>query len=607
MSFQRTHHCGELRADHVDQKVVVCGWVHRRRDHGGVIFIDLRDRAGLVQAVFNPESVPPEQFAEAEKLRHEYVIQVHGTVRSRLPGMSNPNLATGDIEIYADQLVVLNEAKTPPFAIDARNDVDEALRLKYRYLDLRRSEMQATLALRHKTTKLVRDFLDSRGFWEVETPMLTKSTPEGARDFLVPSRVQPGEFYALPQSPQLFKQLLMMGGIDRYFQVARCFRDEDLRADRQPEFTQLDMEMAFVQREDILSIIEEMMVFVFERTVGAKIQLPLPRLSYADAMARYGSDKPDTRFGLEIQDVTEVVKDADFRVFAETASQGGVIRGINVIGAGERFARREIDELGELASTYGSKGLLWLVVTDEGGRGGITKFFSPGALAELTRAMDAGPGDLLVFVADESRTCAEVLGRLRLFLGEKLGLVDQNAWNLLWVVDWPLFEFDETEGRWQAAHHPFTAPIMEDLHLLTKDPKMVRAQAYDLVLNGVELGGGSIRIHRREIQEQMFAALGLTPAEAEEKFGFFLNAFDYGTPPHGGIAFGLDRWIMLLAKKNSVRDVIAFPKTASAQDLMTEAPSPAMGGQLRELHIQLTSEAERRLQGTPIAHPKRSE
>ena len=596
MSFRRTHHCGQLRADHIDQKVVVCGWVHRRRDHGGVIFIDLRDRAGLVQAVFNPEYLPPEQFAEAEKLRNEYVIQVSGIVKGRLPGMANPNLATGAIEIYADKLVVLNEAKTPPFAIDARNGVDEALRLKYRYLDLRCPNMQATLALRHRATKLMRDFLDSRGFWEIETPMLTKSTPEGARDFLVPSRVQPGEFYALPQSPQLFKQLLMMGGMDRYFQIARCFRDEDLRADRQPEFTQLDMEMAFVDRDDILDLIEDMVTFVFEGTVGAKIQLPLPRLSYADAMARYGSDKPDTRFGLEIVDVTKAVQDTSFRVFTETAAQGGAIRGINVPGAGESFARREIDELGELASSYGAKGLLWLIVTDDGGRGGITKFFDPQQLATLTCTMGANPGDLLIFVADEPMVCAEVLGRLRLFLGDKLGLIDENAWNLLWVVDWPLFEFDEAEGRFQAAHHPFTAPVMDDLHLLTTEQGKVRAQAYDLVLNGVELGGGSIRIHRREIQEQMFVALGMTPQEAEERFGFFLNAFDYGTPPHGGIAFGLDRWIMLLAKTDSIRDVIAFPKTASAQDLMTGAPSPAMDGQLRELHIELTPEVAKRFQ-----------
>ncbi|NMB25383.1 MAG: aspartate--tRNA ligase [Firmicutes bacterium] len=596
VSFRRTHHCGQLRADHIDQKVVVCGWVHRRRDHGGVIFIDLRDRAGLVQAVFNPEYLPPEQFAEAEKLRNEYVIQVSGIVKGRLPGMANPNLATGAIEIYADKLVVLNEAKTPPFAIDARNGVDEALRLKYRYLDLRCPNMQATLALRHRATKLMRDFLDSRGFWEIETPMLTKSTPEGARDFLVPSRVQPGEFYALPQSPQLFKQLLMMGGMDRYFQIARCFRDEDLRADRQPEFTQLDMEMAFVDRDDILDLIEDMVTFVFEGTVGAKIQLPLPRLSYADAMARYGSDKPDTRFGLEIVDVTKAVQDTSFRVFTETAAQGGAIRGINVPGAGESFARREIDELGELASSYGAKGLLWLIVTDDGGRGGITKFFDPQQLATLTCTMGANPGDLLIFVADEPMVCAEVLGRLRLFLGDKLGLIDENAWNLLWVVDWPLFEFDEAEGRFQAAHHPFTAPVMDDLHLLTTEQGKVRAQAYDLVLNGVELGGGSIRIHRREIQEQMFVALGMTPQEAEERFGFFLNAFDYGTPPHGGIAFGLDRWIMLLAKTDSIRDVIAFPKTASAQDLMTGAPSPAMDGQLRELHIELTPEVAKRFQ-----------
>ena len=591
MGFQRTHFCGELRAEHVGQEVVICGWVHRRRDHGGVIFIDVRDREGLVQAVFNPERLPVAEFAEAEKLRSEFVVQVFGKVHARMPGMANPNLATGDVEIYANKLVVLNEAKTPPFAVEARNGVDEALRLRYRYLDLRRPELQAALALRHKTTTLIREFCDQHGFWEIETPMLTKSTPEGARDFLVPSRVQPGEFYALPQSPQIFKQLLMMGGIDRYFQLARCFRDEDLRADRQPEFTQLDMEMAFVDREDILKLMEGLVAFVMEGTVGVKLPLPLPRMSYDEAMARYGSDKPDTRFGLEIYDLTDIVKDCGFRVFADTAAQGGVVRGINVPGAGARFARREIDELGELAENYGAKGLLWLIVTDEGSRGGISKFFEPSKLNALVEAVGAKAGDLLIFAADEPQVCAEVLGRIRLFLGNKLDLIPEDTWNFLWVVDWPLFEYDDTSRRFQAAHHPFTAPIMEDLPLLTTDQEKVRAQAYDLVLNGVELGGGSIRIHRRDVQEQMFKAIGLSAEEANARFGFFLDAFDYGAPPHGGIAFGLDRWIMLLAKQSSIRDVIAFPKTASAQDLMSDAPAPAVEKQLQELHIRLNPEA----------------
>ncbi len=595
MSFERTHYCGTLRAEDIGKEATVCGWVHRRRDHGGVIFIDLRDRTGLVQIVFNPEVVLPDQFAQAEKLRNEFVIRVRGMVRGRLPGMENPNLSTGAVEVYATTLEVLNEAKTPPFALDAHTGVDEALRLKYRYLDLRRLEMQETLALRHRVAKLVRDFLDARGFWEIETPMLTKSTPEGARDFLVPSRVQPGEFYALPQSPQLFKQLLMMAGIDRYFQIARCFRDEDLRADRQPEFTQLDIEMAFVDRDDIMNIIEELVAFLFQEVVGEEVKLPLRRLSYAEAMERFGSDKPDTRFGLEIQDVSEVVQDTSFRVFSDTVRSGGHVRGINVEGAGDKFARREIDELGERASAYGSKGLLWLIVTEEGGRGGITKFFTAEELSRLVLAMQAKPGDLLIFVADKAKVCADVLGRLRLFLGEKMGLIDHDTWGLLWVVDWPLFEYSETEGRWEAAHHPFTAPLPEDVELLTKAPEKVRAQAYDLVLNGTEVGGGSIRIHRREVQERMFAALGLTSEEAQSKFGFFLDAFDYGTPPHGGIAWGFDRLIMLLAKKNSLRDVIAFPKTASAQDLMTGAPSVAIDGQLRELHIRLTPEAEKKV------------
>lgn len=595
MSFKRTHNCGELREKHVDTAVVVSGWVHRRRDHGGVIFIDLRDRSGLVQVVFNPEVIDAEQFARAERLRSEYVVRIHGTVRRRLAGMENPNLATGAIEIYAEQLEVLNEAKTPPFVPDSRSEIDESLRLKYRYLDLRRPEMQEALQLRYRVTKLIRDFFDARGFWEIETPMLTKSTPEGARDFLVPSRVQPGEFYALPQSPQLFKQLLMMGGLERYFQIVRCFRDEDLRADRQPEFTQLDVEMAFVDREDVMGLMEELMAVIIKEILGKEIVLPLPRLSYIEAMDRYGSDKPDTRFGLELKDVSSLVEEVGFKVFSQTVKQGGRVKGINAEGCGARFTRREIDELVDLAGKWGAKGLAWLIVTESGVKGSIAKFFSEEELQRLVAGMEGKPGDLLLFVADIPRVCAEVLGRLRMYLGEKLGLIDESAINLLWITDWPLFEYNSEEGRWEAAHHPFTAPLEEDLPLLETDPERVRAQAYDMVLNGTELGGGSIRIHRRSVQEAMFRALGIDEVRARDRFGFFLEALEYGAPPHGGIAFGLDRLVMLLARRTSLREVIAFPKTASAQDLLTDAPAPAEPGQLRELHICLTPEAEERM------------
>ncbi len=581
----RTHTCGELRAAHTGQRVKLAGWVLRRRDHGGLIFVDLRDRWGIVQVVFSP-AVAAEAFATAERLRNEYVVLVTGEVRERLPGMANPNLATGEIEVYADHLAVQSEAKNIPFQLDRAAEVDETVRLRYRYLDLRRPEMQETLMLRHRTTKAVRDYLDREGFLEIETPMLTRSTPEGARDYLVPSRIHAGSFYALPQSPQLFKQLLMVSGLERYFQIVRCFRDEDLRADRQPEFTQIDVEMSFVARDDVMRVMERLIAHVFRAAIGVEVALPIARISYAEAMARYGSDKPDLRFDLPIVDVAAVLAESGFKVFADAIAAGQTIRGINAKGAG-RWPRREIDLLPGVAAQHGAKGLAWLVV-GEGGevRSSIAKYLTPVEIAGLLREFAAEPGDLLCLVAGEAGTVAEALGRLRLYLGDKLGLIDRRRWCFTWVVDWPLFEYDSESRRFVAAHHPFTSPAPEHVDLLATDPARVRAQAYDLVLNGVELGGGSIRIHSRPVQEAMFRTLGMSDEEARHKFGFLLDAFEYGTPPHGGIAFGLDRMIMLMAGRESIRDCIAFPKTQSAMDLMTEAPAPVADAQLRELHIR---------------------
>lgn len=582
----RTKYCGELRKSDAGSTVILNGWVNRRRDLGQLIFVDLRDRSGLVQVVFDPETLGPEQFQQAEGLRSEYVIAVQGQVVARPEGQVNPNLATGEVEVLVSSLVVLAEAKTPPFPIDRAEEVDESLRLKYRYLHLRSRELQEALAMRHRITATVRSFLDSQGFLEVETPMLIRSTPEGARDYVVPSRVHPGSFYALPQSPQLFKQLLMIGGFDRYYQIARCFRDEDLRADRQPEFTQIDVEMSFVDREAVMNMMEAMILHVFREVKGIDLPAPIPRLSYREAMDRFGTDKPDTRFGLEIHDLTASLKNSEFRVFAETAAAQGVIRGINVKG-GASFTRRQIDRLSEQAQAWGAKGLIWLAVEEGQVRSPIAKFLKEEEVEAITKELAAEVGDLVLIVAGGYDLVCDVLGRLRLLLGRELGLMDENAYNLLWVVDWPLLVYDEEAGRYVAAHHPFTAPLDEDEHLLETDPGRVRAKAYDMVLNGVELGGGSIRITNRRLQERMFAALGFTMEEARRQFGYFLEAFEYGAPPHGGIAFGLDRLVMLLAKRQSIRDVIAFPKTVSASDLMIEAPAPISEAQLKELKINL--------------------
>ncbi|MCW3491250.1 aspartate--tRNA ligase [Dethiobacter alkaliphilus] len=581
----RDIYCGEVKKEMVGQTVTLNGWVQRRRDHGKLIFLDLRDRNGLVQVVFNFEQ-NEEMFARAEEIRSEFVLTVRGQVVNRSEETINPKLPTGEIEVQAESLEILNKAKTPPFYIEDGVDVDENVRLKYRYLDLRRPEMQQSMIMRHKVSKLTRDFLDGEGFLEVETPMLTRSTPEGARDYLVPSRVNPGSFYALPQSPQLFKQLMMVSGAERYFQIARCFRDEDLRADRQPEFTQIDIELSFCDQEMILGMMEGLMAHLFEGVLDEQIPTPFPRLSYREAMERYGSDKPDTRFGMELRDVSGLVSDVDFKVFKQVLSSGGVVKGINATGCGG-FSRRELDELTAFVAQYGAKGLAYMFVEEGGVRSPIAKFFSEDVLSEIVSAMDGKPGDLLLFVADKLDVAYHALGALRLHLGERLGLIDKSKRNFLWVVDFPLLFWDEDEKRYVANHHPFTAPRDEDLDKLENEAQNVLAKAYDLVLDGVEIGGGSLRIFRREIQERMFKLLGFTPESAREQFGFLMDAFEYGTPPHGGIAFGLDRLVMLMAGKDSIRDVIAFPKTASASCLMTQAPSEVDARQLKELHIAL--------------------
>jgi len=581
---KRTHYCGELNERHEGERVLLQGWVNRRRDLGGLVFLDLRDRTGLVQVVVDPESPA---FAAADRVRGEYVLVVEGAVRARPADQVNPELATGRVEVAAERIEVLNEAETPPFPVDASwrgeddpaERVNEDLRLKYRYLDLRRKPMLDRLRLRHAVIKAIWDFLSDEGFVQVETPFLTRSTPEGARDFLVPSRLEPGKFYALPQSPQLFKQMLMIAGVDRYFQIARCFRDEDLRADRQPDFTQLDLEMSFVAQEDIWEVNERLVAHVFREALGVELPLPFPRMPYREALERYGSDKPDTRFGLELEPADALFAESDFNAFRGVLEDGGVVRGLR---APAELSRKQIAGLEEVARRYGAKGLAWVKVGGEGLTGGIAKFLDAGAL----RAWGARPGETVLFVADRWNTALEALGQVRLALADILG-VERSGWNFLWVVDFPLLEWDSDLELWTYMHHPFTSPHPEDLPLLETDPGRVRAQAYDLVLNGTEVGGGSIRIHRRELQQKMFDVLGIPHKEAEEKFGFFLEALRYGAPPHGGIAWGLDRFLALMSGAASIREVIPFPKNQSGRDPLTGAPAPVSPEQLAELHLKI--------------------
>ncbi|MDP7551974.1 MAG: aspartate--tRNA ligase [Nitrospinaceae bacterium] len=583
--MQRTHTCGELTEKNIGEVVTLCGWVYTRRDHGGLIFVDLWDKTGLTQVVLNPQ-IDKLAHQEAQSLRGNFVIAVQGKVRARPEDMVNLKLKTGAIEVYIDELEILNPSSTPPFSCWENQEVGEALRLKHRYLDLRSSELQRNLELRYKITRVVRDVLHQKGFIEIETPILTKSTPEGARDYLVPSRLNPKKFYALPQSPQLFKQTLMVSGMDRYFQITKCFRDEDLRQDRQPEFTQIDMEMSFVDEDQLFSLAEEMIATTYKETLGIEVETPFPVLKYKDSMNRFGTDKPDLRFGLEIVDVGEVVRGAGFKVFTQALDAGGQVKAINVKGSAESLSRKALDDLTEVAKTYGAKGMAWIKIQENGLQSPIIKFFDKEMLDRLIETVNGEPGDIIVFSADTPAIVADSLANVRLALARLLKLIDEKKIKLAWVTEFPLVEYDAEEKRYVAMHHPFTSPMEEDLDKLQSTPSEVRARAYDLVLNGNEIGGGSIRIHSKEIQERMFKMLGIDKEEAELKFGFLLDALQYGAPPHGGIAFGLDRIVMILAGASSIRDVIAFPKTQKATCLMTQAPSEIDPKQMNELKLK---------------------
>lgn len=584
-SKYRTSYCGDINIEHLDKIIVASGWVHSARDHGGLIFIDLRDRSGILQIVVNPELIGPDYLKLAKSLRSEFVIKVSGSVKKRPEGTENPEIPTGEIEIIAESISILNKAKPLPFTLEEASSVDESLRLKYRYLDLRRPEMLENILVKHKAMQNVRRTLDSLGFLEIETPYLTKSTPEGARDYLVPSRVQEGHFYALPQSPQLFKQILMISGFDRYFQIARCFRDEDLRADRQPEFTQVDLEMSFVSRDEVMDVADKVVASICD-VVGKKLPLPIPRLSYKEVMEKYGNDRPDVRYGLEITDISSLAGEIDFQVFKSVIKNNGVVRGINI---GQlQFSRKDLDDLTKMAIDFGAKGLAWFMIEDSGVKSPIAKFFNKENIDSILQALSAKTGDILIFVADKQSVTENVLGRLRIHVAEKYRLIDTNKFCPLWVIDFPLFKKNESDDRLEPHHHPFTAPNAQDVDKLSTNPEDAIAEAYDFVINGVEVGGGSIRVHEKELQEQIFSIIGITKEQAVSRFGFMLEAFEYGAPPHGGIAFGLDRLMMILNNRDSIRDVIPFPKTQAATCLMTGAPDTVDDYQLKELNIKLT-------------------